>query len=125
MIDNRIYTIAAKNGWNVSVRLNSLNLCFDFQRKTLSGVLFSFTAEITDDKAESLVAEIVSFVDTIKPGICAKEWMIKSGVMAANRYLQAVADMEDIRTEAWLLACELSETISGMPIWAANPKQWN
>jgi len=45
--------------------------------------------------------------------------------MASNRYLQAVADMEDIRTEAWLLACELSETISGMPVWTANPKQWN
>lgn len=102
-----------------------MNLCFDFQRKTPSGVPFSFTAEITDDKTESLVAEIVSFVDAIEPSICAKEWMIKSGVMASNRYLQAVADMEDIRTEAWLLACELSETISGMPVWTANPKQWN
>lgn len=125
MIDNRIYTIAAKNGWNVSVRLKDLNLCFDFQRKTLSGVPFSFTAETPDDKTESLVAEIVSFVDAIEPNICAKEWMIKSGVMAANRYLQAVADMEDIRTEAWLLACELSEAISWMPIWVTNPKQWN
>lgn len=125
MIDNRIYTIAAKNGWNVSVRLKGLNLCFDFQRKTLSGVPFSFTAETPDDKTENLVAEIVSFVDAIEPNICAKEWMIKSGVMAANRYLQAVADMEDIRTEAWLLACELSEAIRGIPIWVANPKQWN
>ncbi|MGI6794872.1 hypothetical protein ACMYZ5_11295 [Bacteroides sp. KG68] len=125
MIDNRIYTIAAKSGWNVSVRLKGINLCFDFQRKTLSGIPFSFTAEITDDKTESLVAEIVSFVDAIEPSICAKEWMIKSGVMASNRYLQVVADMEDIRTEAWLLACELSEAISGIPIWAAIPKQWN
>lgn len=125
MIDNRIYTIAAKNGWNVSVRFKGLNLCFDFQRKTLSGVHFSFTAETTDDKTESLVSEIVSFVDAIEPNICAKEWMIKSGVMAANRYLQAVADMEDIRTEARLLACKLSETISGIPLWVANPKQWN
>ncbi|MCS2793807.1 hypothetical protein NXW97_17685 [Bacteroides faecis] len=125
MIDNRIFTIAAKNGWDVSVRLKGLNLCFDFQRKTLSGVPFSFTAEIADGRMESLVSEIVSFVDAIEPNICAKEWMIRSGAVAANRYLQAVADMEDIRTEAWLLACELSETISGMPLWVANPKQWN
>ncbi|NPD83028.1 hypothetical protein HPS57_13745 [Prevotella sp. PINT] len=125
MIDNRIYTIAAKNGWNVSVKLKGINLCFDFQRTTLSGVPFSFTAEITDDKTESLVAEIVSFVDAIEPYICAKEWMIKSGVMASNRYFQATADIEDIRTKAWLLACELSEAISGIPIWVANPKQWN
>ncbi|WP_374693006.1 hypothetical protein [Bacteroides faecis] len=109
----------------MSVRLKGLNLCFDFQRKTLSGVPFSFTAEIADGRMESLVSEIVSFVDAIEPNICAKEWMIRSGAVAANRYLQAVADMEDIRTEAWLLACELSETISGMPLWVANPKQWN
>ncbi len=43
--------------------------------------------------------------------------MIKSGTVAPNWYLQAVADMEDIRTEAWMLACELSEAISGMPLW--------
>lgn len=42
---------------------------------------------MTDDKTESLVSEIVSFVDAIKPKICAKEWMIKLGVLAANRYL--------------------------------------
>lgn len=125
MIDNKIYTIAAKRGWNVSVRFKGINLCFDFQRKTLSGVPFSFTAEITDDRTESLVSEIVSFVDAIEPSICAKEWMIKSGVLASNRYLQAVADMENIRYEAWLLACELSEAISGIPMWATDPKQWN
>lgn len=88
----------------------------------ISGVPFSFTAEITDDKTESLVSEIVSFVDAIEPEICAEEWMIKSGGLAASRYLQAVADMEGIRTEAWLLACELSEAISGKPVWAILPK---
>ena len=114
MTDDKIYAVAAKNGWDVSVRFKGEYLCFDFHRKTLSGVPFSFTAEITDDKTENLVSEIVSFVDAIEPEICAEEWMIKSGGLAASRYLQAVVDMEDIRTEAWLLACELSESISGL-----------
>lgn len=122
MIDDKIYAVAAKNGWDVSVRFKGKYLCFDFHRKTLSGVSFSFTAEITDDKTDSLVSEIVSFVDAIEPEICAEEWMIKSGELAVSRYLQAVADMEDIRTETWLLACELSEAISGKPIWATLPK---
>ena len=122
MIDDKIYAVAAKNGWDVSVRFKGEYLCFDFHRKTPSGVPFRFTAEITDDKKESLVSEIVSFVDAIEPEICAEEWMIKSGGLAASRYLQAVADMDDIRTEAWLLACELSEAISGKPIWATLPK---
>ncbi len=122
MIDDKIYAVATKNGWDVSVRFKGEYLCFDFHRKTLSGVPFSFTAEITDDKTESLVSEIVSFVDAIEPEICTEEWMIKSGGLAASRYLQAVADMEDIRTEAWLLACELSEAISGKPIWEIFPK---
>lgn len=122
MMDDKIYAVAAKNGWDVSVRFKGEYLCFGFHQKTLSGVPFSFTAEITDDKTESLVSEIVSFVNAIELEICAEEWMIKSGGLAASRYLQAVADMEDIRTEAWLLACELSEAISGKPIWATLPK---
>lgn len=122
MIDDKIYAVVAKKGWGVSVRFKGEYLCIDFHRKTLCGVPFSFTAEVTDDKTESLVSEIVSFVDAIEPEICAEEWMIKSGGLAASRYLQAVADMEDIRTEAWLLACELSEAISGKPVWAILPK---
>lgn len=122
MIDDKIFAVAVKNGWDVSVGFKGEYLCFDFHRETLNGISFSFTVEITDDKTESLVSEIVSFVDAIEPEICAEEWMIKSGELAASRYLQAVADMEDIHTEAWLLACELSEAISGKPVWATLPK---
>lgn len=55
--------VAAKNGWNVSARFKGANLCFNFHRKTLSGVPFCFTAEVTDGKAEELVSEILSFVE--------------------------------------------------------------
>ena len=104
MVGNEIYGIAAKNGWSVFVSKKNGVRCYDFQRKTLSGVAFGFTAEVKDDKVSSLANEIVSFVDAINPGICAWEWMIKSGAMDSPWYLQAVADMEDIRSKAWLLA---------------------
>lgn len=97
---------------------------YDFQRKALSGVAFSFTAEGKDDKVSSLTNEIVSFVDAILPDICVWEWMIKSGAMDSSRYLQAVADMEDIRSKAWLLACDLSELSAEKPIWSVFTKNW-
>ena len=119
MAESEIYGIAAKNGWSVSMSAKNGIRSYDFQRKTLSGVAFSFTAEVKDDKVSSLTNEIVSFVDAIHPDICAWEWMIKSGAMDLSRYLQAVADMEDIRSKAWLLACDLSELSGEKPIWPA------
>lgn len=102
-----IYGIAAKNGWSVSMSVKNGIRSYDFQRKTLSGVAFSFTAEVKDDKVSSLTNEIVSFADAIHPDICAWEWMIKSGAMGSSRYLQAVADMEAFAPKrgCWLATC--------------------
>ena len=122
MVESKIYGIATKNGWRVSVSVRNGIRCYEFQREPLSGVPFSFTAEVKDDKVSSLTNEIVSFVDAINPSICAKEWMIKSGAMDSSRYLQAVVDMEDIRNKAWLLACDLSELSGEKPIWSAFTK---
>ena len=71
-----IKNIAAKNGWNVFVKELPDRVFFDFQRKTLSGVSFCFTADMKDSSMEYLVREIVSFVDAIEPETCAAEWMI-------------------------------------------------
>lgn len=117
MVDSKIYGIASRNGWSVSVSMRNGVRCYDFQRKTLSGVPFSFTAEVKDDKVSSLANEIVSFVDAINPAMCATEWMIKSGAMDSSRYEQAVADMEDIRTKAWLLACNYSDAAGMKSFW--------
>ena len=117
MVDSKIFSIAAKNGWSVSVGMKNGISCYDFQRKTLSGVPFSFTAEVKNDKVSSLASEIVSFVDAINPSTCAKEWMIKSGTMDSSRYQQAVADMGDIRTKAWLLACDYSDAAGIKSFW--------
>ena len=122
MVESEIYSIAAKNGWRVSMSVKNGIRCYDFHRKTISGVTFSFIAEVKDDKVSSLTNEIVSFVDAINPDICAWEWMIKSGAMDSSRYLQAVADMEDIRSKAWLLACDLSELSGEKPIWSTFTK---
>ena len=52
--------------------------------------------------------EIFSFVSAAVPEQCAREWMIQSGAMEASELLQAVADMEDVRLRARLLALELA-----------------
>lgn len=122
MVDGKILSIAAKNGWSVSVSMKNEVRCYDFQRKTLSGVPFCFTAEVKDDRVSSLVHEIVSFVDAINPVTCAWEWMIKSGAMDSSRYQQAVADMEDIRTKAWLLACDYSDAAGVKSFWMGLSK---
>ena len=108
MRNKNVFSIAALLGWTVSVKYVDGSLFFDFHRKTLSGVPFSFTAEMKDRKLENLIKEIESFVDAIDPETCAGEWMIQSGAMEPSEFLQAVADMEDVRLRARLLALELA-----------------
>ena len=79
MVGSEIYGIAARNGWSVSMSMKNGVRCYDFQRKTLSGVPFSFTAEVKDDKVSSLVNEIVSFVDAInrRRSTASRQWRRK------------------------------------------------
>ena len=58
--------------------------------------------------AGCIAKEILSFVSAVVPEKCAREWMIQSGAMEASELLQAVADMEDVRLRARLLALELA-----------------
>lgn len=72
-----------------------------------------------------LVKEIESFVEAIEPETCASEWMVQSGAVAPSRFRQAVSDMDAIRTDAWLLACQLAEA-DGQSVLASLPwSQWN
>lgn len=80
---------------------------FEFRRKTFSGVPFCFTVEMEYGKVENLVSEIISFADAIDPETCAVEWMILSGAVSPSCYQQAVADMDNIRVEVWLLVYDL------------------
>ncbi len=57
MTDSQIYAIAARNGRDVPVKFEDINLCFDFHRETPGGVPFGFTAEIADGKTEYLFPE--------------------------------------------------------------------
>ena len=70
---------------------------------------FDFTGEVKDGRADSLAAEIISLVDAIDPEACAREWMVKSGIVSPSMLNLAVADMDGIRTEAWLLVCAFLE----------------
>ena len=75
-----------------------------------SGMPFVFTVEMKDSRAGSLAAEIISLVDAIDPEACAREWMVKSGIVSPSMLNLTVADMDGIRTEAWLLACAFLES---------------
>ena len=125
MRNGNIISIAAQLGWTASARYKEGRLFFDFHRKTLSGVPFTFTAEMKDGKVSNLVKEIESFVEAIEPETCASEWMVLSGAVAPSRFRQAVSDMDAIRTDAWLLACQLAEA-DGQSVLAGLPwNQWN
>ncbi|MBD5427319.1 MAG: hypothetical protein HDR38_07215 [Treponema sp.] len=110
MLHSDIIRIAVKQGWHVSVSISEGNsFYFDFQRRTLGGLPFCFTAELAGGIVGTLVDEILSFVDELDPERYAVEWSDASGQFSPTRYLQAVTDMDDIRIRAWLLAVELSE----------------
>lgn len=101
---------AVRQGWFVAVTKSEENsYFFDFQRKTPGGLPFCLTAELTGGLVGSLVDEIISFVDELDPVRYAEEWSDKSGQISVTRFLQAVSDMDDIRTRAWLLAVDLSD----------------
>lgn len=120
MRNGNIISIAAQLGWTASAQYKEGRLFFDFHRKTLSGVPFTFTAEMKDGKVSNLVKEIESFVEAIEPETCASEWMVRSGAVAPSRFRQAVSDMDAIRTDAWLLACQLAEA-DGKSVLAGLP----
>ncbi len=109
MLHSDIIKIAVKNGWQVSITNSEDGFFFDFHRRTLGGLPFSFTAELSRGCVATLVDEIISFVDALDPERYASEWLESSGETSPSRFLQAVADMDDIRTRAWLLAFYLSE----------------
>ena len=109
MLHSDIIKIAVKNGWQVSITVSSYNsYYFDFQRRTLGGLPFCFTAELSGGRVGTLVDEIISFVDALDPERYAAEWLESAGPLTPSRYCQAIADMDDIRTRAWLLAFDLS-----------------
>ena len=102
-----LFNTPVRNGWRVFHRKQDGIWIVEFQRKTLSGVPFCFTVETEYGKVENLICEIISFAGAIDPETCAVEWMIQSGVVSPARYQQAVADMDNIRAEVWLLVYDL------------------
>lgn len=110
MIDKDIIHIAAMNDWKTSVKEEQDGTKrVSFWRYMRSGMPFVFTVEVNDGRAGNLAAEIISLVDAIDPGTCACEWMVKSSAVSPPMFRLAVVDMDDIRTEAWLLACAFLE----------------
>ncbi len=109
MLHSDIIRLASKRGWSVSVTASGENsFFFDFQRRMPGGLSFCFTAELSGFVG-TLVDEIISFVDELDPERYAGEWLEASGPLTPARYFRAVDDMDEIRTQAWLLAIDISE----------------
>ena len=124
MNDNDIKRIAAESGWDAQRIFDTEQWYIDFRRTTPSGVPFCFGVEIDRDIESSIVDEILSFVDAINPAVCAEQWMISSGAVSPTRYRQAVADMEHIRSEAWLLACRYAKAANLTYPSRLTSRQW-
>lgn len=127
LLHSDIIKVAIKQGWLVSITASGENTYyFDFQRRTLGGLPFCFAAELSGGLIGTLVDEIISFVDELDPERYAGEWLEASGQITPTRYFRAVADMDDIRTRAWLLACDLSELAEKQNLVLALPWYlWN
>lgn len=112
MLLQTIIDVAAKCGWSVTVSvIDADRTAFDFRRKPRSGIPFCFCADMTGGNPATLLDEILSFIDAFRPSTFARQWREQSG---AGKGLQAraAAEMDDMRTEAWLLAVELSDAIA-------------
>ena len=108
MLHSDIIKIAVKNGWQVTITNSDNGFFFDFHRRTLGGLPFSFTAELTDGLVGTLVDEIISFVDALDPERYAGEWLEASGDLSPSRYLQAVTKRRNTPPPPALLAIDLS-----------------
>lgn len=112
MLLQTIIDIAAKCGWSVTVSVIDADCtAFDFRRKTRSGVRFCFCADMTGGNPVTLLDEILSFIDVFQPAAFARHWRELSGA-GDSLEARALAEMDDMRAEAWLLAVELSEAIA-------------
>lgn len=119
MILQTIIQVAAQCGWSVTANVRDSNITsFDFRQNTESGVPFCFSADMTGGKPASLVDDILSFIDAFHPDIFARQWCRISGA-GESRYAQTLSDMDGIRTQAWILAIDLSEAFA-----APRPSPW-
>ncbi len=125
MILQTIIGVAAKCGWIVTVSVTDTErTAFDFRRKTRSGVPFCFCADMTGGNPSTLLDEIFSFIDAFHPPTFARQWCDLSGA-GMSLHARASAEMDDMRTEAWLLAVELSDAIASPGGRAAPWHIWN
>lgn len=108
-----VIDISVKYGWEVSFTHGGDSFQLHFRRTTLSGMPFCFSIGVKEGRSGEVCCEIISFVDALGPERCAMKWLVKSGAVSPPLFDLAVADMEDIRTKSWQLACAL-QVYSGL-----------
>lgn len=113
-----VIDISVKYGWEVSFTHGGDSFQLHFRRTTLSGMPFCFSIGVKEGRSGEVCREIISFVDALYPERCVMKWLVKSRAVSPPLFDLAVADMEDIRRKAWLLACALevpSSLVSALP----------
>ena len=95
----QITAVAARLGWNVSTDTDKPKVvAFDFQRYTMAGQDFSFSAEMTGNDPDSLVDEIKAYYEDFDPDYEASLWIGTDGHGkngAPYHIKDIVNDMED------------------------------
>ena len=109
MLIRDVIKIAGQYGWSVSICKTKYGYSFDFKRRLLNGLPFCFTAEMEGNRPDTLVDEILSFVAEFDPEQCAGIWLEASGQLTPTRFFKAVAELDEIRSKAFLLAFDISE----------------
>lgn len=114
-------------GWIIiSIVQSEDTVFYDFIKNTSSGLTFCFTAEITNNNLKTLIDDVLVFIDNFDSESYADEWLDKSVKLDSAEYLNTVADMDSIRSSAWLFVFdliyeyEMEQKLTDFPWWLWN-----
>ena len=94
----RITTVAANLGWQVSTSRNENTVEFDFQQYTAKGQDFNVCIEMKDDDFDNFLQELEQYYESFDPDYEAYLWIGDDGhgKNGAPYYIKdIVADMEE------------------------------
>lgn len=122
-----IQKYAKQYGWIIiSIVQSEDTVFYDFIKKTSSGLTFCFTAEITNNNLKTFIDDILVFIDNFDSETYADEWLDRSVKIDSAEFMNTVADMDSIRSSAWLfvfdliLEYEMEQKLTDFPWWLWN-----
>ncbi|MDO4932013.1 MAG: hypothetical protein Q4E63_05095 [Prevotellaceae bacterium] len=112
----KVKDIAHSNGWSVNVEdKDKSNVLFEFQRNTEHGQDFSFYAEMSEEKLDTLIGNIRQYFKDFDPDYEASLWIGDDGhgkCGAPYHIKDIVSDMEDAEVRIFELLNALETEFS-------------